>query len=83
MTLKGNGSEFVCDNQKIYFLTKISTKKKGKLVYVWFRNGKEVSRKETGTKPPQWTGYSYIILKHGHAGDWRVEVRYKDEILKA
>jgi hypothetical protein len=51
------------------------------IVHVWFWKGKEFHKKEIDIKPPEWTVYSFITLKRGHAGDWKVEARHDNKVL--
>ena len=81
LTLKGKRSEFLCNNQKVYFLTKIQGKKEGKVFHVWFLNGKEFQRREIKIRPTEWTVYSFLTLRPGDSGDWRVEVKHDNKVL--
>ncbi len=81
LNLTGKHSEFVCNNQKVYFVTKVKAKEKGKVAHVWFWNGKEFHKREIEIKPPERAVYSYITLRVGHTGDWKIEVRHKSEVL--
>ena len=77
----GKGSEFNCENQKIYFFTRIEGPKAGKIWHVWLWEGKEHHRIEMAVKPPSWSVYSYISLPPDRSGNWRVEVRDGDKIV--
>ena len=81
LTLKGKSKEFTCNNQKIYLLTKIRTPERGRITHVWVWRGKEYHRNEIEVKAPEWSVYSYIILRPYQSGDWKVEVRVGDRVL--
>jgi cytoskeletal protein RodZ len=81
LTLKGKSKEFTCNNQKIYFLTKIRTPEGGRITHVWVWRGKEYHRNEIEVKAPEWSVYSYIILRPHQSGDWKVEVRVGERVL--
>jgi cytoskeletal protein RodZ len=81
LTLKGNSKEFICNNEKIYFLTKIKTPKVGRIAHVWVWRGKEYYRNEMEVKAPEWSVYSYVTLRSHQSGDWKVEVRVGDKVL--
>ena len=81
LILTGKRSEFLCNNQKAYFLTRIKTKKGNKIVHVWFWKGEEFHKNEIDIKAPEWTVYSFITLKRGHTGDWKAEVRHDNKVL--
>jgi hypothetical protein len=81
LTLKGKSKEFTCNNQKIYLLTKIRTPGRGKITHVWIWRGKEYHRNEIEVKAPEWSVYSYLILRPHQSGDWKVEVRAGERIL--
>ena len=81
LTLKGKSKEFTCNNQKIYLLTKIRTPERGRITHVWVWRGKEYHRNEIEVKAPEWSVYSYIILRPYQSGDWKVEVRAGDRVL--
>jgi transcriptional regulator with XRE-family HTH domain len=73
--------EFLSNNQKVYFLTRIQARKEGKILHLWYRDGKEFQRTEMEIKPPAWTVYSYLTLRPGHAGNWMAELRDGNTIL--
>ncbi len=77
----GKGSEFKCENQRIYFFTRIEAPKEGKIWHVWRREGKELHRIEMAVKPPSWSVYSYICLPPVRSGNWRVEVWHGDKMV--
>jgi len=77
----GKGSEFRCENQRIYFFTRIMAPKDGKIWHVWRWEGKEHHRIEMVVKPPSWSVYSYISLPPVRSGNWRVEVWESDKML--
>jgi len=81
LTLKGTSREFTCNNQKIYFLTKIKTPEGGRITHVWVWKGKEYHRYEIDVKSPEWSVYSYVTLHSHQRGDWKVEVRVGDTVL--
>lgn len=81
--LVGKTSEFICNNQKVYFFTRIKTDKEVKVSHIWLFKDKEFHRIEMDVKPPVWSTYSYITLRGNLAGPWRVEVRWGNEILKS
>jgi len=81
LTLKGISREFTCNNQKIYFLTKIKTPEGGRITHVWVWRGKEYHRYEIEVKSPEWSVYSYVTLRSHQWGDWKVEVRVGDNVL--
>ena len=77
----GKGSEFRCENQRVYFFTRIMTPKEGKISHVWRWEGEELRRIEMPIKPPAWSVYSYINLPPARFGNWKVEVWDGDKIL--
>lgn len=77
----GKGSEFRCENQRVYFFTRIMTPKEGKIFHVWRWEGEELRRIEMDVKPPAWSVYSYINLPAARFGNWKVEVWDGDKIL--
>jgi hypothetical protein len=81
LTLKGKSKEFTCNNQKIYLLTKIRAPERGKITHVWVWRGKEYHRNEIEVKAPEWSVYSYLILRPHQSGDWKVEVRAGERVL--
>jgi cytoskeletal protein RodZ len=81
LTLEGKCREFTCNDQKIYFLTRIKTPENGRITHVWIWNGKEYHRYETEVKAPEWSVYSYLTLRSHQSGDWKVEVRVGDKVL--
>jgi hypothetical protein len=83
LTLKGKCREFTCNDQKIYFLTRIKTPEGGRITHVWIWKGKEYHRNEIEVKAPEWSVYSYLTLRSHQAGDWKVEVRVGDRVLAA
>lgn len=83
LVLKGKCSEFICNNQRAYFFTRIKTLREGKITHVWLWISKEFNRIEIDVKPPVWSVYSYITLRPQHAGSWKVEVRDGDNILNS
>jgi len=81
LTLEGKCREFTCNEQKIYFLTRIKTPEGGRITHVWVWRGKEYHRYETEVKSPEWSVYSYVTLRSHQRGDWKVEVRAGDNVL--
>jgi hypothetical protein len=81
LTLKGMSKEFSCNNQKIYFLTKIKTSEEGRITHVWVWRGKEYHRNEIEIKSPELCVYTYVTLRSHQSGDWKVEVRVGDKVL--
>jgi len=81
LLIKEEGSTFICDNQRVYFLTIIKAQEEGKVIHVWVWEGKEFFRRELEVKPPFWSTYTYITLRPPYSGDWRAEVRVGDKIL--
>ena len=77
----GKGSEFKCENQRIYFFTRIEATQEGKIWHVWRWEGKEHHRIEMVVKPPSWSVYSYVSLSPVRSGNWRVEVWDGDKML--
>lgn len=77
----GKGSEFRCENQRVYFFTRIMTPKEGKIFHVWRWEGEEFHRIEMSVKSPAWSVYSYITLPPTRFGNWKVEVWDGDKIL--
>jgi hypothetical protein len=81
ITLEGKCREFTCNDQKIYFLTRIKTPEGGRITHVWIWNGKEYHRNEIEVKAPEWSVYSYLTLRSHQSGDWKVELRVGDRVL--
>ncbi len=81
LKLTGRSSEFRCNDQKIYFLTRTEGKPEGKLTHVWTWKGREFYRLDIDIKPPTRSVYSYLILRPNQTGDWAVEVRDGDTVL--
>ena len=77
----GKGSEFRCENQRVYFFSRIMTLREGKIFHVWRREGEEFHRIEMVVKPPAWSVYSYITLPPARFGNWNVEVWDGDKVL--
>jgi len=78
----GIGSEFKCENQRVYFFTRILSPKEGKIFHVWRRDGDEFHRIEMSVKPPAWSVYSYISLSPARSGNWNAEVWEGDKLLR-
>jgi cytoskeletal protein RodZ len=81
LVLKGKSQEFTCNNERIYFLTKIKTPEEGRIAHVWVWRGQEYHRIEIEVKAPAWCVYSYLTLGSHQSGDWKVEVRGGDKVL--
>jgi Helix-turn-helix domain/Protein of unknown function (DUF2914) len=81
LLLRGEGSAFLCDGQKVYFFTKVQARKDGKILHVWIREDKEVNRIEMDVRQPAWSVYSYLTLQPLLAGTWKVEARDGDDVL--
>lgn len=81
LVMKGKGSEFICDNQQVYFLTKLRAQEEGKVRHVWIWEGKEFFSMELEVKPPVWSTYTYITLRSPYSGNWKAEVRAGEKIL--
>jgi hypothetical protein len=81
LRLTGRSSQFPCNEQRIYFLTRTEGKPEGKLTHVWSWKGREFYRLEIDIRPPTRSVYSYLILRPNQVGDWAVEVRDGDTIL--
>ena len=82
LTLTGKQSEFVCNDQRVYFLTRIMAKQDGELVHVWLWEDREFYKQKIEIRPPGWSIYSFIVLRFEHAGDWRTEVRQDNKVLR-
>jgi len=83
LILKGKSSEFPCDNQRVYFFTRIKAYKKWTITHVWLWKGKEYHQIKIGVRPPIWSVYSYITLRAHHLGEWKAEVRDENKVLAA
>lgn len=81
LILTGKSSEFVCNNPKVYFVTRIKAEKKGKIVHVWLWQGQELHKKEIEIMPPALSVYSFVTLKPSQAGNWIAEARYGDKVI--
>jgi len=77
----GKGSEFRCENQRVYFFSRIMTLREAKIFHVWRWEGEEFHRIEMAVKPPAWSVYSYITLPPARFGNWNVEVWDGDKVL--
>jgi len=83
LVLTGKSSEFICNDQRAYLFARIRTQREGKILHVWFWEGKEFTKVEIDVKPPAWSVYSYITLRRPQAGTWKAEIRDGDNILKS
>ena len=81
LVLKGKSSEFTCNNQKIYFFTRIKTTREEKIAHVWLWEGKEFQTVEMEVKPPEYSVYSYLTLRVHQSGNWKAEVKIGDTVL--
>jgi hypothetical protein len=83
LVLRGESSEFACNNQRVYFFTRISAQREGRITHVWLWKDKEVHRINIDVKPPIWSVYSYINLRFHRFGEWIAEVRDGNNVLKS
>jgi cytoskeletal protein RodZ len=83
LVLRGKCSEFKCNNQRVYFFTRIKAQRDGKIVHVWLWKGEEFNRIKIDVKPPAWSVYSYIVLQPHCLGEWKAEVRDGDNVLRS
>lgn len=83
LIMTGKSSEFICNNQRAYFFTRIKTQREGKIAHVWLWEGKEFHRTEIEVKPPACSVYSYLTLRPQHVGSWKAEVRDGDNIIES
>jgi len=83
LVLRGKCSEFKCNNQRVYFFTRIKAQRDGKIVHVWLWKGEEFNRIKIDVKPPAWSVYSYIILRPHCLGEWKTELRDGDNVLRS
>lgn len=81
--LIGKAYDFICNNQRVYFFTRIKTDQEIKVSHIWFWKDKEFQRIDMDVKPPLWSVYSYLTLRSNLSGPWRVELRWKDEPIKS
>jgi hypothetical protein len=79
--LRGIRSEFTSLDQRTYFFTRIKTQRESKITHVWFREGKEILRKEVAVKPPAWSVYTCITLSPLLLGEWKAEARDGESVL--
>lgn len=82
LVLGGKCSEFTCNNQRVYFFTRIKAQREGKIVHMWLWKGEEFNSVKIDVKPQAWSVYSYIILRPHCFGEWKTEVRDGDNVLK-
>lgn len=83
LIMAGKSSQFICNDQRAYFLTRIKTPKEGKIAHVWLWEGKEFYRREIEIKSPVCSVYSYLTLRPQRAGNWKAEVRDGNHVLKS
>jgi len=81
--LMGLSSEFACNHQRVYFLTRIQAPGKGKISHVWIWEGEEVKTIDMEVKAPVWSIYSYITIRPQQTGQWKVEVRDGSTVLSS
>jgi cytoskeleton protein RodZ len=81
LVLKGKSVEFRCNNQKIFFLTRIKTSREEKIAHVWFWEGKEYHSNEMEVKPPEYSVYSYLTLRPHQSGNWKAEIKVGETVL--
>jgi transcriptional regulator with XRE-family HTH domain len=82
LAVVGRRSDFQCENQRVYFFTKVMASRDGKVFHVWRLNGEEVHRIEMPVKLPFWSVYSYITLYPARSGNWNVEVWAENRMLE-
>lgn len=83
LVLREKGSEFICDNRRLYFLTKIKAQEEGRVMHVWVWEGREFFKMELEVKPPIWTVYTYVTLRPHYSGNWKAEVRVEEKTLSS
>ena len=81
--LVGVSSEFACNHQRVYFLTRIQAPGSGKISHVWIWEGKEVKTVDMEVKAPAWSIYSYVTIRPQQTGQWKVEVRDGSTVLSS
>ena len=81
--LIGVSSEFTCNHQRVYFLTRIQAPGSGKLSHVWIWEGEEVKTIDMEVKAPAWSIYSYVTIRPQQTGQWKVEVRDGSTVLSS
>jgi transcriptional regulator with XRE-family HTH domain len=81
--LIGVSSEFACNHQRVYFLTKIQASSSGKLSHVWIWKDEEVKTVDMEVKAPACSIYSYVTMGPQQAGQWKVEVRDGSTVLSS
>jgi hypothetical protein len=79
--LTGRSDRFECNQQKVYFLTRIRTPNRTRVVHAWIWGEQEFHTLEIEARPPEWSVYSYLTLRPEQAGPWRVEVRDEGRVL--
>jgi transcriptional regulator with XRE-family HTH domain len=79
--LIGVSSQFACNHQRVYFLTKIQASGSGKLSHVWIWEGEGVATIDMEVKAPAWSIYSYVTIRPQQTGQWKVEVRDGSTVL--
>jgi transcriptional regulator with XRE-family HTH domain len=83
LILIGKSSEFIANNQRAYFFTRVKSQSGGKVSHVWIWEGKEFHRIEMEVRPPMWSVSSYLTLRSHHLGNWKAEVRDGNKILSS
>jgi len=81
--LIGVSSQFACNHQRVYFLTRIRAPASGKLSHVWIWEGEEVATIDMEVKAPAWSIYSYLTIRPQQTGQWKVEVRDGSTVLSS
>jgi hypothetical protein len=79
--LTGRSDQFECNQQKVYFFTRIRTQNRTRVVHAWIWGEQEFHTLEIEARPPEWSVYSYLTLRPEQAGPWRAEVRDGDRVL--
>jgi transcriptional regulator with XRE-family HTH domain len=79
--LTGVSSEFECNNQRVYFLTRIQAPASGKISHVWIWEGKEVKTIDMEVEAPASSIYSYVTIRPRQTGQWKAEVRMGSTVL--
>jgi cytoskeleton protein RodZ len=82
-SLIGKCTEFVSNNQRAYFFTRVKTFTAKKITHIWLWEGKEYCQMEIDVKPPAWSVYSYCTFRPQHAGNWKAEARAGDQVLSS
>jgi hypothetical protein len=54
----------------------------GSVYHVWYYGKKEMARIELPISPPRWRTWSSKTILSNWKGDWKVEIVFKDHILR-